>query len=485
MATKAKRKATAEEPAVIDDRTKEILDLVGELDQATKVSAITFGTETRGHTGLLCMDLMLGGGIAPGMYTWVGPEQSAKTTLAIQMIAASVDQKNDLRILWDAEGSSSSATDYIANIFETTGVKKATAETVFGVRDGEGNWEIPPLVHIKDDYEGEKFFNWMHSLQKRLPDKRYENKRWWYVYDDSKDVTKVKARLEKLGLEIDKKMTASNPGIWVPAEDGRLQALIILDSWVSLVPPSMDEEEGDNSIAVQARFFSKQLPRIKGALRAKRIAVLGINQLRLNPMQRFGNPEAEPGGQALKFWSDCRLRLYGNAASAAPFNVKSDDGRHEKEPSVTGTGEDIYRYISVKTIKNKLSIPNRTTWLRLWVQDGDGNARGYDPVFDLFYYLFQTGQLEATGSKSKGIVLKIHGLQPAAKPITWMEFKVLVLGSKEQQAPIWEKMKMKPVNIRKGCVNQTRKGTAEDLFIGEVKARLAAEKKKGKADSDE
>lgn len=483
MATaKTKRKAPESELSS-NDRSKEILGLVSELDQTVKINAITFGTEARTHTGLLCMDLMMGGGISPGMFTWVGPEQSAKTTLAIQMIAASVDQRVDLRVLWDAEGSTSSATDYVANIFETVGVKKATAETVFGVRDGEGNWDIPPLVHIKDDYEGEKFFNWMHALQKRLPDKRFENGSWWYVYDDAKDITKVKARLDKLGLEVDKKMSANNPGLWVPAEDGRLQAIIILDSWVSLVPPSMDEDEGDNSIAVQARFFSKQLPRIKGALRAKRIAILGINQLRLNPMQRFGNPETEPGGQALKFWTDCRLRTFGNAASAAPFPVKSEDGRHEKEPSVTGEGEDIYRYISVKTIKNKLSIPNRSTWLRLWVQDSEGQARGYDPVYDAFYYLYQTGQLEVP--KRSSMRLKIDGMDPAQKPISWLEFKTLILGTKEQQAPIWSKMGLRPVNIRRGCANQTRKGRAEDLFINEVKARLNAEKSKTKSDAED
>lgn len=481
MATKStkarKKEPSADGPA---NRQREILELVSDLDQAAKVSAITVGHEVRNHTGLLCMDLMLGGGIAPGMYTWVGPEQSAKTTLAIQMIAASVDQKNDLRVLWDAEGSSSSATDYIANIFDTVGVKRATVETVFGVRNDEGKWEIPPIVHLKDDYEGEKFFNWMHALQKKLPDKRFEDGRWWYVYDDSKDVTKVKAKLEKLGLEIDKKMTQNNPGLWVPAEDGRLQALIIMDSWVSLVPPSMDEEEGDNSIAVQARFFSKQLPRIKGALRAKRIAVLGINQLRLNPMQRYGSPETEPGGQALKFWTDCRLRLFPNALSAAPFPAKSDDGKLENEPSVTGDGEDRYRYISVKTIKNKLSIPNRTTWLRLWVEDSEGQARGYDPVYDTFYYLYQTGQLDAP--KRSSMTLKLHGMEPAAKAINWLEFKTLILGTKEQQEPIWSKMKLKPVNIRRGCINQTRKGVSETLYIEQVKARL---KNKSSAASDD
>lgn len=479
--TKLKKRKASEDDANSSGREHEILDLVGTLDQAAKVSAITFGQEQRMHTGLVCMDLMLGGGICPNMYTWVGPEQSAKTTLAITMLAASVDQKVDLRLLWDAEGSSSSSTDYIANIFETVGVKKATADTVFGVRT-ENGWDIAPLVHLKDDYEGQKFFDWMHGLQKRLPDKRYEAGRWWYVYDDAKDVTKVKARIEKLGLKIDSKMTSANPGIWVPAEDGRLQAVVLLDSWPALVPPSMDEEEGDNSLALNARFFSKQLPRIKGALRAKRIALLSINQLRINPMQRYGSPETEPGGQALKFLSDCRLRLFPNAISSAPFNPKSDDGRLEREPSVTGEGYDTYRYISVKTLKNKLSIPNRTTWLRLWVEDSEGNARGYDPVFDTFYYLIQTGQV--TGKRS-AMTLHLQGMDEAKKAINWQEFKTLILGTKEQQADVWNKMKLKPVNIRRGCINQCRKGVGESLYIEQVKAALAKEKTKGKSNDEE
>jgi RecA/RadA recombinase len=431
------------------------------------------------------MDLMLGGGIAPAMTTFLGPEQSAKTTLAITMMAASVDQRVDMRVHWDAEGSTSSSIDYVANIFDTVGVKKATTDTVFGVR-GKDGWEIPPMVFIKDDYEGRKFFDWFHGLQKKLPDKRYEDGRWWYVYDDAKDVMKVKAHIAKLGLTIDAKMTAKNPGIWVEAEDSRLQAIVLIDSWVSLVPPSMDEEEGDNSLAVQARFFSKELPRIKGALRAKRIALLGINQLRLNPMQRYGSPETEPGGQALRFWSDQRFRLFPNALSSAPYNPKPDpnmkDGRFESEPSVTGKGVDTYRYISVKTIKNKLSLPTASTWLRLWVSDGEGNARGYDPVFDLVHYLMQTGQ--ATGKRS-AIRLQIDGLEPASKALSWLEFKTMVLGDKEARREVFAKIGMRPVDLRKGCVNQLRSGRGKELFVEQVQAAAANKKSDDDADGDE
>lgn len=473
--TKPKVKTKEVEDASDPSRTEELLQMVDYLDKVANINAVTFGKESRLNTSLLCLDLILGGGLAPGMYTLLGPEQSAKTTAAIHMIAGSVDQRVDLRVLWDAEGSTSSSTDYVANIFENVGVKKASVETVFGVRTDKG-WSVPPLVHLKDDYEGDKFFNWVHALQKRLPDKRYQDGRWWYVYDDAKDPAKVKERISKLGLVIDKKMTAVNNGLWVEAEDSRLQAIILLDSWPSLTPPTMDEEEGDNSIAVQARFFSKQLPRIKGALRAKRIALVGVNQLRINPMQRYGNPETEPGGQALKFWSDVRLRLFPNALSSAPFAPKGE-GMFETEPSVTHEGNDVYRYISVKTIKNKLSLPTRKTWMRIWVSDANGDARGYDPVFDCYYYLYQTGQV--SGKKS-AILLQLSGMEPAKKTLTWLQFKTLILGDRDEKLGLFKHIGMTPVNLRKGCVVQIRKGQAEEMYIECAKGAEAAKKEAAK-----
>lgn len=273
-------------------REAELADLITEINKITHVNKVSLSSENRVSSGLLCQNLILGGGIAPGMYTFYGPEQSAKTTGAITVLGASIAEKVDLRVLWDAENSTGSSTDYVSNIFETMNVK-ASVEQIF---DGDQENGKLPLVIYRDDYEAEKVFNWIHALQKRLPDKRFEDDRWWYVYDETK------ANKEKV-KEYDKRMSkAQGSGLWVPAQDGRLQAIILLDSYPSLVPSKQDEDEGDNSIAVQARMFSKQIPRIKGAMRAKRIALIGINQLRINPMARFGNPETEPGGQALKFF---------------------------------------------------------------------------------------------------------------------------------------------------------------------------------------
>jgi len=456
-------KATASEtPAKNAYRKAEIAGIIDEVNSIVKISAISLTAEDRLNTGLLCLDLIYGGGLAPGMHVIFGPEQSAKTTGAITMMGASVSQEVDMRVLWDAENSTGSSTDYVANIFQTNGVK-ATVEDIFQGDEKKG--EVP-LVLYRDDYQSEKFFNWLHAVEKRLPEKRYDEGQWWYVYDE-----KNKKAVERVKAYADKRMTSKNEGIWVPAEDGRAQLIILLDSFPSLVPSSMDEEEGDNSIAVQARMFSKQLPRIKGALRAKRIVFLGINQLRLNPMARFGNPETEPGGQALKFFSDTRLRNFPRALSGVPYNPKGE-GQIEKEASVTDEGEDVYRYIHVRAHKNKLAIPGRETWLRLWVSDANGEARGYDPVWDLFFFLEQTGQVSG---KRHQIKLNIHKLGEATKAVTWLEFKKMVLDPKGS-VDTFKKIGLKPVNLRAGCVNQIRKGIAEQLYIATHRSRLKTKK---------
>lgn len=432
----------------------DMLALLGTLEQIVKVNAISLSEEDRMSTGMLTLDLILGGGVCPGMYTFFGPEQSAKTTTAITILGASVSQEVDLRVLWDAENSSGSSIDYVTSIFNNMGVK-VTVEKLFGVRK-DGVYLEAPIVYYRDDYEGEKFFNWLHALEKRLPDKRFEDGRWWYVYDD--DDAKLKA---KLGGAVDRAMTRKQQaGLWIPAKNGSLQAVVLLDSYPSLVPSSMDEDEGDKAIAVQARMFGIQLPRVKGALRAKRIALIGINQLSINPMARFSNPETEKGGNALKTNSDVRLRMFPRS-SGQPYNPKVEKGR-EREPSLWGPGEDVYRYIHVSQAKNKLSVPGRETWLRLIERGGDGVARGFCTVFDTWHYLVQTGQ--ATG-KRNSMRLALRGVPEARRAITWMEFKKLIIGSKEQRKEVADALGWaRPIDVRAGCFSQIRKGVAEKLY---------------------
>lgn len=469
--TKAKAK---EDNSIEDFMEAETRALLKDVEDVVKINAITFSNEERMHTGLLCLDLMTGGGIAPGFYSFAGPEQSAKTTAAITISGASTRQKSlRVRMLWDAENSSGNSLDYIANIYETLGYKTDT-EKLFGVRGPKG-YIVKPIIEYQDESSGDTFFNWLFGVLKRLPDKRYDNERWWYVFE------KTQENKAKYKAHYSVTQSAGKNGLWIPAKDGSLQGLIILDSFPALVPTLMDTDEGSNGMAVQARMFSKHIPRVKGSFRSKRLALIGINQLRLNPGARFSNPEYEPGGEALKFFSDVRFKFFPRALSGVPFKPKGDKG-FETEPAYDGVGTDTYRYISVSLIKNKLSPHVKVMWLRLWTQDKNGEGRGYDPVWDTFYYAYVTGQL--TG-KRHSMRLNLMGLGEATRSITWADFKTLVLGTREDWDPIYKKMGYKTIDMRAGFLRQISSGKGIDAYFQNLAGNTKAEKAEKDEDEDD
>lgn len=429
------------------------LDILSDLEKVVKIQAVSLSHETALSTGLLCLDTIMGGGIRPGLATIAGPEQSSKTTTAITAMGAAIQNNVPMTVLWDAENSSGSSTDYIVNIFKTMGLK-IDMETVFGVRKN-GKYVIPPKVYYRDEGEMETFFGWVSGLLRRLPDKRFEDDKWWYIYENTRE---NKAKFKDV---LDRRMSSANNAVYIEAEDSSLQAYILMDSWPSLLPASQDEDDARSGMALQAREFSKNIPRVKGKLRAKRVAIIGINQIRQKPAVMYGDPSYEPGGEALKFYSDVRIWNKPRALSGVPYNPKGK-GQIEEEPSVEGEGVDVYRYIHSKAIKNKLSVPGRETWLRIWVSDYKGEARGFDPVWDTFYTLVLTGQLSG---KRSSMLLNIQKLGQAKKNIGWQEFKTLILGTKEEISTVCLKMGYKPVNIRRGLFAMSKSGVLEDLYI--------------------
>jgi hypothetical protein len=244
-------------------------------------------------------------------------------------------------------------------------------------------------------------------------------------------------------------------------------------------PDTKDEDNVDNSLALQARMFSKNLPRVKGYLASKKVALIGINQLRDVPMAMFGPKEQEPGGKALRFNSDVRLRWYPRALSAAPLWPKaSKKGGYEEEPSVLAEGKDKYKYIHVKAAKNKLSESEREGFIRLWTKDADGIAHGIDPVFDTMFYLRSTGQLE--GKKRAALRLIWNG-EKRGKEMDWQDFKRWILGDKDTMAKMSKKAGApKPMNLRAACFKQIASGKGEELY----KAMDAASEKAGSKDDD-
>src|SRR5512134_915066 len=86
--------------------------------------------------------------------------------------------------------------------------------------------------------------------------------------------------------------------------------LVIVDSVAALVPKAeIEGEMGDSHVGLQARLMSQALRKLAGAINRSQCAVVFINQIREKIGVMFGNPETQPGGRALKFYSSVRLDI--------------------------------------------------------------------------------------------------------------------------------------------------------------------------------
>lgn len=422
-------------------------------------------------TGLLMLDLMMGGGIRAGMYTSAGGEQSAKTTTALTIMANAVKQAIPLLEFWDYEGSTKNSKPYVRSIIKGAGVK-VTMDQLFGKKDdATGQWIVRPIVRYHSESVGEKFFDYLSEVLRALPDKKFINKKWWLRFDDTK------ANKAKYGEFADSTMPKKyGNGIWIEAPNDKLQGIFFVDSYPGMNSTANDEEEANNGLALQARMFSKHLPRIKGRLAEKMVALVGINQLRAVPMAMFGPKEQEPGGQALRFNSDVRVRNTSRASGYPLWAKNFDKEFREQEKSVEFEGLDKYRYVHSKALKNKLWTPGRSGWFRIWIEDGSGTARGFDPFFDTMIYLKETGQLVGKGRMvnkgggSGGLSLNLDKLGKG-KPLNWSDYKKWVLGDKEAMVEVSKRAGFKPMSLRALCFKQVADGTAERLYLAQRDAK--------------
>lgn len=417
-------------------------------------------------TGLLQVDMILGGGLRSCMITGAGNEQCAKTTLALTAMGNAIKEEIPFIAFADAEGSTKNSKPYVHSILKGCGINM-TMDQVFGKRDKTtGQWVIRPRVRYRAVTVLERFYDWLSEVLRDLPDKRYVAGSWWLVFDE-----KNKKHVAKVGAFADKEMGRKyGNGLWIPAPNDKIQGIVFLDSYTALVPEAKDEEAISNQLSVKASAFSKQLERIKGRMADKMVTVYGLNHLRSNPMAMFGPKEEEKGGAALRQFSDVRLRqtsrsLSGPKAYFAPQPGKKGGEKtfNEIEKSVEYPGTvDEYRYVHVKAIKNKLWTPDRTGWIRIWVEDGNGVARGIDPVFDTMAYLKDTGQIRG---QRKALKLNLSGLGPAKASLTWEECKLWILGSKEDMTKISTKAGYKPMSLRSYCFKQMKSGEGDDLYV--------------------
>lgn len=306
-----KPKKTAVAKAIEQDQIESVSRVVGfdigslmddELDFIEKKVKISSQDAARFalrvSTGQLALDMFLSGGIVPGgWYTFSGGEQSCKSTLTMSIMASLIKLSyTGISAVFDYEGSTDA--EYVAGQLKTFGVS-VDAKTIFGVRDpdDEKRWLIKPKIRYYAPENGTRFFDFMSMLRRRLPKKIVEKDgSAWLYFENTKENAK------KVAGHYDKKWFSAHNEFKVPASDGHMQAIAIVDSYPAMLPDQLDDDEGSNAMAIQARMFSDGIKRFRGGMRSKMITVVGVNQLRQKPATMFGSPEYEPCGDALKFY---------------------------------------------------------------------------------------------------------------------------------------------------------------------------------------
>lgn len=117
--------------------------------------------------------------------------------------------------------------------------------------------------------------------------------------------------------------------------------IIVIDSVAALTPRAeIEGEMGDSHMGLQARLMSQALRKLTAITAKSHTSIVFINQIRMKIGVMFGNPETTTGGNALKFYSSCRLDIRRIAA------IK--DGQ-----------EVIGNRTRVRVVKNKVAPPFR------------------------------------------------------------------------------------------------------------------------------
>lgn len=319
------------------------------VDKEVRVYASSVAEVQKLSSGILCVDWINGGGYLPSIAVNAGMEGAGKTTIGYHAIASSMSMGTPINNFWDAEGTLN--TKYGGSIFTPFGydLKYLMDHPEEGFRYYRKN-----VIEI--------IFNAYVKQLNRMPDKMWEDEAKTWAYHIPKRDDYFKKFMEAMGLKADKSLT--NDHFYIcPTDNDRIEGLFFLDSWAALVG-SGDEEEEEMSRqrAVEAGLLSKHIKRIVSKLPSKQVILLGTNQVRKNPgASKYEDPEYEPMGEALKFFTAQRGRIATRAVPSG-FKRDPDNGAFCLEPSVERDGAvDKYSFKRIKSTKNKFGIPGFVT----------------------------------------------------------------------------------------------------------------------------
>lgn len=273
--------------------------------------------------GSLCIDLLTGGGLPPGKITDIfGPEGSGKSTLIYHTVgncmrSTSAEANDAVPIfLYDHEAGADGK--YLGSV---------------GVKIRQATGDKNPYFNYHQPTTGESSYRHINRILDILPD-----------YEGSPD---------------------GRP---------RPSVVFVLDSLASMLPEDMHNNDDQNPMAVNAKLHSEGMMLIKAKLGRKNASLLCTNQIREKPGVMYGNPEYEPGGQAVKFYPDLKLRMQ---AVGKPWTER---GRQ-------------LRYVNLRTLKNKQFVPFLESKETVAIAHGHGVERGYDSLG----FLQMTNQVSVGG----------------------------------------------------------------------------------------
>jgi len=144
--------------------------------------------------------------------------------------------------------------------------------------------------------------------------------------------------------------------------------IIVLDSIAVLnTPLELAAEVGKANMAPIPRFMSTELKKLTPIVAQANVAFIGINQVRVNLGQMYGDPSTSPGGKALKHACSLMLNM---APVFSTGSVIEDDA-----------GERIGHTVRAKIQKNKVGAPFKQAEYKIEYQKGV--VETHEEVFSL------------------------------------------------------------------------------------------------------